>query len=203
VWILGPALGFARLRGLPARDRLAGAAAASTAAAFAVGASIDWMWQLPAVALAGVTALALATAPGEGRPYRVRGSARALVAVPLVVIAFELVPLTGGLALDRSTDAARQGDVPAAVTAALRAHAVEPWALAPVVQLALLEESRGRLEAAQTWIDRARKIDDGDWQTRLIAARIETKRGAVESAKADLAAARRLNPRSPLFSGSG
>jgi hypothetical protein len=203
VLILGPALGFARFGGLAGQDRLAAAAAASTAAAFAVGAAIDWMWQLPAVALAGVTALALATAPGGGRPYRVRGGARALVAVPLVLIAFELVPLTGGLALDRSTNAARRGDVPAAVTAALRAHAVEPWALAPVVQLALLEESRGRLAAAQTWIDRAREIDDGDWQTRLIAARIETKRGAVEDAKADLAAARRLNPRSPLFSGSG
>ncbi len=203
VLILGPALGFARLRGLAGQDRLAGAAAAATAAAFAVGAAIDWMWQLPAVALAGMIALALATAPGEGRPHRLRGRARALVAVPLVVIAFELVPLTAGLALDQSTNAARRSDVPAAVTAALRAHSLEPWALAPVVQLALLEESRGRLEAAQTWIDRARKTDGGDWQTRLIASRIETKRGAVAEARADLAAARRLNPRSPLFSTSG
>jgi len=34
---------------------------------------------------------------------------------------------------------------------------------------------------------------------RLLAARIETRRGAVVAARADLRAARRLNPRSPLF----
>jgi hypothetical protein len=116
-----------------------------------------------------------------------------------VVVVFELIPLLAGHALGQSRRAAANGRASAAHDAALRAHALEPWATAPLEQLALLAESRGDLVEAQRWIDAARRKDAGDWQVRLIAARIETRRGAVAAARADLRAARRLNPRSPLF----
>ena len=83
--------------------------------------------------------------------------------------------------------------------AALRARALEPWATGPLEQLALLAESRGDLLEAQQWVDAARRLNAENWQVRLLAARIETRRGAVSAARADLRAARRLNPRSPIF----
>jgi hypothetical protein len=202
VWILGPALGLARTRSFQGEKRLAVAVPASAAAAFAAGAAVDWVWELPAVAVVGVTALALCL--GDSRaPARARTVSRwgwAIVVVPLLVIILEIVPWTAALALGQSRDAASHGELDAATTAALRAHALEPWATAPSVQLALLDELQGRLGTAQAWIDEARRANGEDWQVRLIAARIETKRGAIAAAKRDLAAAERLTPRSPLFS---
>ena len=152
------------------------------------------------VAIVGVAGLALALGPGRARePGTRRGRTLALALPALAVVVLELVPLTGALALDQSRRAAQRGEDAPAVAAALRAHALEPWALAPLEQLALLDESAGRLGSAQAWIDRARRTDVGDWQVRVIAARIETKRGAVAAARSDLAAARELAPLSPLF----
>lgn len=201
VWIFGPAAGLILARREEESERIEAAAAASVAAAFAVGAAIDWVWHLPAVTLVGVAALALAL--GRGSPERrLRLHGRRLlllVPLPLLVVAFELVPLTGGIALEQSRRAAGRGDPQAATTAALRARALEPWAVSPLEQLALVDESRNRLAAAQTWIDRARRTDGDNWQVRLIAARIETKRGDVAAARRDLAAVRLLYPRLPLF----
>jgi uncharacterized protein HemY len=125
----------------------------------------------------------------------------AFAALALVVVVLELVPLLAGHALAQSRRAAANGQPSAARDAALRARALEPWGIAPLEQLALLAESRGDLAEAQQWVDAARRADADDWQVRLLAARIETLRGAGVAARADLRAARRLNPRSPLFAG--
>jgi hypothetical protein len=179
------------------------AAATAVAVAFAVGAGVDWLWQLPAVSLVGVSALALALGrpARELVPRRRLGVRAALAGLALAVVVLELIPLLAGHALAQSRRAAVNGQGSAARDAALRAHALEPWAIAPIEQLALLAESRGDLAEAQRWIDAARRADAEDWQVRLLAARIETRRGAVLAALADLRAARRLNPRSPLFAG--
>ena len=123
----------------------------------------------------------------------------ALAGLALVVVVLELVPLLAGHALAQSRRAAANGRPSAARDAALRARALEPWAIAPLEQLALLAESRGDLAEAQRWVDAARRADADDWQVRLLAARIETRRGAGVAARADLRAARRLNPRSPAL----
>jgi hypothetical protein len=202
VWIAGPALGLLLARRLAGSERIAAAAAASVAVAFAVGAAIDWMWQLPAVALVGLVALALALGSGSGssRQRLPRGRRLLLAAFCVLVVVFEFLPLTAELALDQSRRAAGRTDPQAAATAALRARALEPWAVSPLVQLALVDESVNRLGAAQTWIDKARRTDGSDWQVRLIAARIETKRGDIAAARRDLAALRKLYPRLSLGS---
>jgi hypothetical protein len=201
VWIVGPALGLMLARRLDGPERIAAAAAASVAVAFAVGAAIDWMWQLPAVALVGVVALALALGSASPEQPLALGRARfVLTGLCVLVVVFELLPLTAGIALDQSRRAAGRADPQAAASAALRARALEPWAVSPVVQLALIDESVNRLAAAQAWIDRARRIDATNWQVRLIAARIETKRGDIAAARRDLAALKTLYPRLPLIS---
>ncbi len=158
VWIVGPALGLTLARRLAGSERIAAAAAASVAVAFAVGAAVDWMWQLPAVALVGIVALALAL--GSASPEQrltLRRGRPVLVGFCLLVVLFELLPLTSGIALGESRRAAGRADPQAAASAALRARALEPWAVSPVEQLALIDESVNRLDAAQTWIDRARR----------------------------------------------
>jgi hypothetical protein len=203
VWVVGCAIGVRTCRRAEGGSRVSFAAATAIAVAFAVGAGLDWLWQLPAVALVGVTALALALGPPvqAEAPARRRGKRAVLASLVLLVVVLELVPLLAGRALSESRRAAADGRGSAAREAALRARALEPWAVAPLEQLALLAESRGDLREAQRWIDAARREDGGDWQVRLLAARIETRRGAVPAARADLRAARHLNPRSPLFAG--
>ncbi len=198
-WLVGPALGLILARRLGGSERVEAAAAASVAVAFAVGAAIDWMWQLPAVALVGVVALALALASRSSEQQLLLRTRLVLAGACLLVVVFELLPLTSALALHQSERAAGRTDPQAAASAALRAKALEPWAVSPLVQLALVDESVNRLGAAQAWIDRARRIDSTDWQVRLIAARIETKRGDVAAARRDLAALKTLYPRLPLF----
>ena len=204
VWVGGCA--WATRLCLRAQDdaRTALAAATAVAVAFAIGAGLDWIWQLPAVSLVGVSALALALGrPGGEQARRSRRGVRAaLASLVLLVLVLESVPLLAGHALAQSRQAAADGRPVAARDAALRAHALEPWATTPLEQLALLAESSGNLVEAQHWVDAARRANADDWQVRLLAARIETRRGAIAAARADLRAARALNPRSPLFSGA-
>jgi len=204
VWLGGCAIGVRASRRTDGELRGSVAAATAVSVAFAVGAGLDWLWQLPAVSLVGVSALALAVGlPVALRPVpHHRPSTRvAVAALALAVVVLELIPLLAGHALGQSRRAAASGRLSAARSAALRARALQPWAIAPLEQLALVAESRGDLAEAQRWIDTARRADADDWQVRLLAARIETRRGAVSAARADLRAARRLNPRSPLFAG--
>jgi O-Antigen ligase len=200
VWLVGPALGVILARRLADSERVAAAAAASVAVAFAVGAAIDWMWQLPAVALVGLVALALALGAGSPEQRLPLVGRIALAALCLLVVVFEFLPLAAEHALDQSKRAAGRTDSQAAASAALRARALEPWAVSPLVQLALVDESDNKLGGAQAWIDKARRKDGSDWQVRLIAARIETKRGDVAAARRDLAALKRLYPGLSLFS---
>ncbi len=203
VWVGGCVVGVGRCRRTDGEMRAAVAAATAVAIAFAVGAGMDWLWQLPAVSLVGVSALSIALGPParERALHRRRSVRAALAGLALVVVVLELVPLLAGHALAQSRRAAANGRPSTARDAALRARALEPWGIAPLEQLALLAESRGDLAEAQRWVDAARRADAGDWQVRLLAARIETRRGAGVAARADLRAARRLNPRSPLFAG--
>jgi len=82
---------------------------------------------------------------------------------------------------------------------ALDSRSIQPWADSPYLQLALLEEQAGDLNRAHSWIRQAIDRDHNDWQLWLVAARIETRLGAVEEAARSLAEAKRLNPRSRLF----
>ena len=92
---------------------------------------------------------------------------------------------------------ARDGDK--ARSQALAAKAIEPWAASPYLQLGLISEDAGNLDAAAHWLDEAIDRSRRDWSLWLIAARIETERGAIARARRDLHEAERLNPHSSLF----
>ena len=200
----------ARLRG---PDRVGLAASAAVFLGYAVGVGIDWMWELTVVSAVGVLALGLvtgpatATQPGLDAGTRPRGRSSVRVAarggfalVGLFLLLAQAIPLLVQVKLEDSQAALRRGNAKGALSAARTARKIEPWAASPYLQLALVEEQRGALRPARTWLREAIERDPRNWQLWLVSARVETKAGRVPAARASLEHAERLNPRSPIFS---
>jgi hypothetical protein len=203
---VGVGLAVARARTLRGDGRVAAAALAGVLAGFAVAAGIDWMWELSAVTLLALIALALVTTAWPEAAHRaaVRPIAGVAVAVvALVCVAAQVIPFLAQNQLARSRSAAARGEGAAALAAARAARDIQPWAASPYLQLALVDERLGRLGTARSSIHEAIDRDGEDWRLWLIAARLETKAGAVARARRSLARAVELNPRSPLFRGIG
>jgi hypothetical protein len=189
-------------------DRTTVAALLGALIAFMVGAGIDWMWELTVVSVIGIVCLALLVGPASAarrdasadRVPRLRLGPRAVVvAVCVVVVCLQGILLLSHLRLDQSQTAAARGDTQDAVSAALDAKALQPWAASPYLQLALLQEQLGDLKAARGRIAEAIDRNASDWRLWLVSARIETETGNIAKARSDLRRAKSLNPRSPLF----
>jgi hypothetical protein len=200
--------GASRLRGSDDGDRTTVAALVALLVAFLGGTAIDWVWQLPAVAVVGAAAVGLLVGPATDRsgiPAAARGSSLAFGRRALLVLAAWLcvcalfVPFLGARELDASEEAVGRGDLPEALERADAARALQPWASSPRLQLALVSEEAGDLRAARARIDEAIDRDSRDWRLRVVAARLATKAGDIATARAALREARRLNPRSPAL----
>jgi Flp pilus assembly protein TadD len=206
VLAVGVGLAASRARTVRGDSRVAAAALAAVLAGFAVAAGIDWMWELTAVTVLALISLALVTTawPDETARAPVRPLIGAAVAVvALVCVAAQAIPFLAQNQLARSRSAVARGDGAAALAAARAARDIQPWAASPYLQLALVAERLGRLGAARSSIHDAIDRDSEDWRLWLIAARLETKAGAVAQARRSLVRAVELNPRSPLFRGIG
>jgi O-Antigen ligase len=201
---LGLGAGTQRALRETGEPRLVAAAGTATFAAFAVGAGIDWIWELAAVSGLGIFCLGLLTGPAtastlgpsggtrEVRPLALR--AAVLVAAALVVC-MQAIALFADQKVRASQRHARAGDIAAATDDARAAKSLQPWAATPRLQLALLAEQRGDLASARLRIGEAIERDSRDWRLWLIRARLETKAGAIVAARRSLARARALSPR--------
>jgi hypothetical protein len=179
------------------------AAAAACGIAFFVAAAYDWVWQLGGIAVVGVGMLgfALGALPSQRATTWGRfGALRPAVAVIAVAaIIPQFVVLAAGSHLRKSQAAFSGGDAATARSQALAAKSIEPWAASPYLQLGLVSEGEHNYDAAARSLDEAISRSRRDWTLWLIAARIETERGAIHLARRDLDEARRLNPHSSLF----
>jgi Flp pilus assembly protein TadD len=180
------------------------AAVGAALVAFAFAAGLDWVWDLPAVAVVAAAVGGLATSL---RTEAVEAAAApafrtATAALSLAALGAAAVPLLGQLELESSRSAARSGDLAAALDAARRARDIQPWAAAPHLQLALVHEAAGQLVAARRSVTRATGREPDDWRIWLVAARLEAKQGALAEARRSLCRAEELNPRSPLLAQS-
>jgi O-Antigen ligase/Tetratricopeptide repeat len=203
------ATGVGRLHRVGGEERSAVAALLAAFVAFLFEAGIDWMWELTAVGVVMALIAGLLTGPAtswavaEPEPPLQTSSFRVLriaaVAAAMGLVIGEAIPLLTEMEVRRSQDAAESGDFSAAISDARGARSLQPWAASPYLQLALVEEEFGDLPAALDSIHRAIQRDDDDWRLWLVAARLETKAGNVDAARENLARARELNPRSPLF----
>ena len=209
-FIVAVAEGARRLGGRADGERTTIASLLALVAAFAVGAGIDWIWQLPAVAAVCAVTLGLlvgpATAFGAAQPATARrglGRRAAVVLAAWFAICALAVPFLGAREIDASQDAVRRGDLAEAMDRAASSQALQPWAASPRLQRALVHEEAGDVPAARREIDEAIERDARDWRLRLVAARLATYDGDIRAARTQLGHARRLNPRSPALRRAG
>jgi O-antigen ligase len=198
----GVGVGVRRLARAPAGERAAIAALLGAFATFLLGAAVDWMWELAAVTVAGVLVLGLLTGPAtadDGPPRRRPGTRLALCLAGAAILVLEAIPLLAAVEVGASRAAVRAGNARSARSHAVAATRIQPWAATPWLQLALVEEAAGDLDAARTAAARAIARDRLDWQPWYVAAGIERRLGHRAAAAADVARARSLDPRSPLF----
>ncbi len=180
------------------------AAALAGCVAFCVTAVVDWVWQIPVIAVAMLLLAAVLVAPGSASP---RG-AKPAIGLPLRVgaalascaaIVAIAIPLSVETQLRRSEGDVRDGDLAGALAAARSARNAEPAAASPRLQEALVLERAGLLAPAAAAARAAADRGATDWRNWLVLARIEARRGNAGAAIHAYRRARSLNPESPLF----
>jgi tetratricopeptide (TPR) repeat protein len=178
-----------------------GALAALTACflAYLAAAALDWMWELTVVSVVGFSALGWALGDSSGAQSGRLALRIVLPAVAVLAIVAQAIPLASTVAIRDSQAAVDDGALAEALDDARAARDVQPWAASPHLQLALVLEETGQLRAARGAIRQAIERDRNDWRLWLVRARLETKAGAIQSARRSLRRAAALNPRSPLF----
>ena len=202
--------GFAAWRhaGGPRRELYAALLAASLA--FAVGAAIDWFWEIADVGAifflaSGVLVAArcsqLSSGRGDGEQRRFGIALGGLVVAWIAALAL-VGPLLVDHELDNSRALAAEGKLASAVDHAETARAVEPWAASPYVVLGLLAEAQGDYGTASGRLSQAIHREDRNWQLYYLRSRVEERAGNAAAASADLKRARELNPLTPELSRS-
>jgi O-antigen ligase len=198
--------GFAAWRGASGARRELHAALFAACLAFAIGAGIDWFWEIAAAGaiffLAGGALVAArcgqllqARAAGDGQDERRRfGLTVAGLALAWIVALALIGPLLVDREIDASNAAAAEGNIASAVDHADTARSIEPWAATPYVQLGLLAESEGDYETAAERLGQAIEREEENWELYYLRARIAYRAGDDAAAADDLAEAQRLNP---------
>jgi hypothetical protein len=192
VVVVVPIVAATRARGNPLVPAAVGAFVA-----WAIHAAVDWDWELTAVTSAALlcgVACVIAARPGGEETRQLTGRTRAVALgaiVALIGVAF--VGLVGNLAASESANAARDGNWSAAARHARRAVDWAPWSADPWRLLGEAQLGAGDTAPAQRSFREAIAKDPGDWTLYFDLARATTGRAQL----AALAAAARLNPRSP------
>jgi O-antigen ligase len=195
----------------PQRDRYA--ALFATMLAFAVGAGIDWFWEIAALGAvfflaAGilVSARCRQLAPSS-RGAGAEGSRFGLAIAGLAVAWIAAIALIGPLLVEHevkaSQSAAAEGGFANAVEHANTARSIEPWAASPYLQLGLLAEAQGDYATATQRLTQAIDREDRNWQLYYLRSKVEREAGDTAAAQADLLRARRLNPLEKCLRGTG
>ncbi len=208
-------IGFSAWRAAPDPARDGYAALFAAMLAFAVGAGLDWFWQiaglgavffLAAGVLVGVRCAQLAT-PSRSERRSATGRNYGLTVVGLAVAWISAIALIGPLLVDREIDASQSaaaaGNLASAVGHANTARSIEPWAASPYVQLGLLAELQGEYSVAIQRLSQAIEREGHNWELYYLRSKAERKAGDRSGAESDLARARQLNPLETCLRGSG
>jgi hypothetical protein len=166
-------------------------------AAGAIGAAVDWTWEIPAVFGPVVVCAALLLASARSRPLARDGyvlGVGTVAAAWVAMVAGGLVVLTQ-IELDRSRSAAADGRIAEAIHRAEEAHTVTPWSAEPFIQLALLEQDSGNPDQALRLLKEAESRDSEDWRLPLIEVSLQSQRGDTQAVNAALARSKALSPK--------
>ena len=166
-------------------------------AAGAIGAAVDWTWEIPAVFVPVVVCAALLLASARSRPLARDGyllGVGTVAAAWVAMVAGGLVVLTQ-IELDRSRSAAADGRIAEAIQRAEQAHTVTPWSAEPFIQLALLEQDSGNPDQGLRLLKEAESRDSEDWRLPLIEASLQGQRGDTQATRAAIARSAALSPK--------
>jgi hypothetical protein len=198
--------GFAAWRASRGALRELHAALLATVVAFAVGAAIDWFWEIAALAAVFFLAAGALVATRCAQLARARAATNAhaderrfgLAVLGLAVAWITALALIGPLLVDHeiksSQAAAAKADIGSAVEHADTARSIEPWAASPYVQLGLLAEFQGDYPTATRRLDQAIDREDRNWLLYYLRARVAHEAGDEAAARASLREAQRLSP---------
>jgi hypothetical protein len=165
------------------------AVAAGAYATFLTHAAVDWDWQMPAVACAGLLCgiCALRAAGGDGRPSR-----RAVGPAIAIAAAVALAAAAAGIG-NSALAAAARGDAGAARLAVR----MQPWSAQPQRLRAELLVAGGRREDGRHLLEQALRLDPGDaasWYDLVLTGTPAERVAAVRHlARLDPLAVRREN----------
>jgi hypothetical protein len=186
-------------------ERPALAAALAGCAAFCLGATFDWLWQIPVLSVSFLLLAVILVRPGptpaggrEPAPFALP-LRLGIAAVSLAAVVAIAIPLASTSLLRQSEAEARAGNLNAALSDARSAQNVLPGAMAPRLQRAVLLETLGALDAAAVAAAEAVDREPTNWRTWLILSRVEAKRGRAVASVRAFRRARALNPLSPLL----
>jgi hypothetical protein len=169
---------------------------AAVVATGALGAAVDWIWQIPAVFGPAVVCAGLLVASAPSRRMVRNGlwlGFGTVVAAWIAIIGSAVVVLTE-IELTRSRDAAGEGRIADAIDRARTARSIQPWSAEPYTQLALLEGQRGDLPAAFGYLRQAQERDSEDWRLVVIEARLQQQSGNHQEALGAALRAQNLCP---------
>lgn len=179
------------------RDLGAAAAMIGIGAVFLTQAGVDWMWEIPAIALPGLGALTIAAASAS-KSLRRRGAITpARVALTLLCIvagAAQIPALVSTQSLRTSAGLLPGGFDARARKLAEDASAASPWAASPHSQLALIDLARGQTSAARSEIKLAIEREPTNWVLPFIELRAALAQGDSAGALGALDRAAQLNP---------
>jgi hypothetical protein len=204
-------IGFCAWREASGRARARNAALLAVMLAFAVGAALDWFWEIAGLGAvfflaAGALVAARCAQLRRTKPQAQEG-AYGLVVGGLAIAWISAIALIGPLLVDREIDAsqtaAAEGNLASAVDHAETARSIEPFAASPYVQLGLLAELQGDYATAQERLTQAISREEKNWQLYYLRSRVREKAGDTAGARADFEHARELNPRAPELQGVG
>ena len=205
---LGIAIALALRRGPDERRGLIAAAGAGMAA-FAIGAGIDWAWELTVLPVmffiltAGVLGAYAWSDEEDDAPVQNSPpgwAARIPVAVgSLVMIALIAIPLAATMDYRSSQASVRDGNLEKALEQAEDAMDLQPYSASAKVQTAQVLELLGRDEEAVKAARGATEEEPGNWRNWFVLSQVLSETSKRRSDQA-FEKARELNPKSPIFS---
>jgi hypothetical protein len=201
-WVLG--VGTARALAAATERRALLAGAVASAAAFAVAAAVDWVWELAAIPAAFLLIAGAVLAPpvGHARRRRTLATTVVLAALALPALAVIAISLAGAASVRDSQAEARSAQLAPALDRALEAEDVQPYAASASLQQALVLELGGDLDGAAAAAREATREEATNWRIWLTLSRIEAENGNARASVEAYREARSLNPTSPVFEGA-
>jgi hypothetical protein len=177
-------------------------AALVSAAAWLAHATIDWLWELPALGAPAMACLGLVAArPGAPRARAAppaRGIGAALVGAGCVAAASYALPALAAGETERGVVEWRRDPV-AAQQRFERARELNPLSARADVIAGTLALDGGDVTAAESAFRRAAARDSGDWYAQTQLGVVYLRRARRDAALAALTRARRMNPNEPAI----